>query len=44
VTAPPAQGDAKYDAVIIDSEEERAVRLLAEAGLVPGLRHQRASG
>lgn len=29
------------DAVIIDAEEERAVRLLAGAGLVPGLRHQR---
>ena len=27
------------DAVIIDVEEERAVRLLARAGLVPGLRH-----
>jgi hypothetical protein len=29
------------DAVIIDAEEERAVRLLARAGLVPGLRHER---
>ena len=29
------------DAVIIDAEEERAVRLLAQAGLVPDLRHQR---
>lgn len=29
------------DAVIIDAEEERAVRLLAHAGLVPALRHQR---
>lgn len=29
------------DAVIIDADEERAVRLLAHAGLVPGLRHKR---
>jgi hypothetical protein len=29
------------DAVVIDADEERAVRLLARAGLVPGLRHQR---
>jgi hypothetical protein len=28
------------DAVIIDVEEERAVRLLARAGLVPDLRHE----
>lgn len=28
------------DAVIIDVEEERAVRLLARAGLVPELRHE----
>jgi hypothetical protein len=28
------------DAVIIDVEEQRAVRRLAAAGLVPGLRHQ----
>ena len=28
------------DAVIIDVEEERAVRLLARAGLVPTLRHE----
>jgi hypothetical protein len=28
------------DAVIIDVEEERAVRRLAEVGLVPDLRHQ----
>jgi hypothetical protein len=27
------------DAVVLDLEEERAVRALAEAGLVPGLRH-----
>lgn len=29
------------DALIIDADEERAVRLLARAGLVPALRHQR---
>lgn len=29
------------DALIIDAEEQRAVRLLAQAGLVPGLRHER---
>jgi hypothetical protein len=29
------------DAVIIDVDEARAVRRLAEAGLVPDLRHQR---
>jgi hypothetical protein len=29
------------EAVVIDVEEERAVRLLAKAGLVPKLRHQR---
>ncbi|MGH8986085.1 MAG: hypothetical protein ACRDY6_19740 [Acidimicrobiia bacterium] len=32
------------DAVVIDAEEERAVRLLADAGLLPGLRHQRRAG
>jgi hypothetical protein len=31
------------DAVIIDAEEARAVRLLADAGLVPRLRHERRS-
>ena len=31
------------DAVIIDVEEERAVRLLARAGLVPDLRHESAT-
>ena len=31
------------DAVIIDADEERAVRLLAQAGLVPRLRHERRS-
>lgn len=32
------------DAVIIHVEEARAVRLLAQAGLVPGLRHEKRSG
>ncbi|HEX2038355.1 MAG TPA: hypothetical protein VHF47_01340 [Acidimicrobiales bacterium] len=32
------------EAVIIDAAEARAVRLLAAAGLVPGLRHRRRTG
>jgi hypothetical protein len=32
------------DAVLIDADEARAVRLLAEAGLVPALRHRRRVG
>jgi hypothetical protein len=32
------------DAVVIDVEEERAVRMLSDAGLVPELRHQRRTG
>ncbi len=32
------------DALVIDSEEERAVRLLTSAGLVPRLRHERRAG
>ena len=32
------------DAVIIDVAEERAVRLLAHAGLVPALRHKKRTG
>jgi hypothetical protein len=32
------------EAVIIDADEERAVRLLGQAGLVPRLRHLRRSG
>jgi hypothetical protein len=32
------------EAVVIDVEEERAVRMLADAGLVPGLRHRRRAG
>ena len=32
------------DAVVIDVAEARAVRLLADAGLVPGLRHVPRTG
>ncbi|MCZ7526451.1 MAG: hypothetical protein M5U14_08805 [Acidimicrobiia bacterium] len=32
------------DAVVIDAAEERAVRLLAHAGLVPRLRHVPRTG
>lgn len=32
------------EAVVIDVADARSVRLLAEAGLVPGLRHRRRSG
>jgi hypothetical protein len=32
------------DALIIDAAEERAVRLLGRAGLVPRLRHQPYTG
>jgi hypothetical protein len=32
------------EAVVIDAAEARVVRLLAGAGLVPGLRHQRPTG
>jgi hypothetical protein len=32
------------DAVVIDAAEARAVRLLAQAGLVPRLRHSRRTG
>lgn len=33
------------DALVVDAEEARAVRLLAHAGLVPGVRHEaQASG
>jgi hypothetical protein len=32
------------DAVVIDAEEFRSLRMLADAGLVPGLRHVRRSG
>lgn len=30
------------DAVVIDAEEARAVRMLGDVGLVPRLRHERA--
>ncbi len=32
------------DAVIVDADEVRAVRLLEQAGLVPGVRHSRRAG
>jgi hypothetical protein len=32
------------DAIVIDVEEFRAVRLLSDAGLVPSLRHRRRVG
>lgn len=32
------------EAVVIDVEEVRALRLLHDAGLVPGLRHRRRTG
>jgi hypothetical protein len=32
------------EAVVVDVAEERAIRLLAGAGLLPGLRHVRRSG
>jgi hypothetical protein len=32
------------EAIIIDADEARAVRLLGQAGLVPRLRHVRRSG
>ena len=32
------------DAVIVDVAEERAMRLLVQAGLVPGLRHTKRTG
>jgi len=37
-------GREPEDAVVIDAAEERGVRLLAGAGLLPGLRHQRRTG
>jgi len=33
-----------HDAVVIDADEARAVRLLQRAGLVPELRHERRVG
>ena len=32
------------DALVIDAEEERALRLLARAGMVPDLRHVARAG
>ena len=32
------------DAIVVDVEEARAVRLLEQAGLVPGVRHARDVG
>jgi len=32
------------EALVIDVEEERAVRLLSSAGLVPDLKHERRTG
>jgi len=32
------------DAVVVDVAEVRALRLLAQGGLVPALRHQRRTG
>ena len=37
-------GREPHQAVVIDVEEARAVRLLERAGLVPGLRHVRRTG
>jgi hypothetical protein len=32
------------DAIVVDADEARAVRLLEQAGLVPGVRHSRQVG
>ncbi|MDQ1361763.1 MAG: hypothetical protein QOJ44_2140 [Acidimicrobiaceae bacterium] len=37
-------GRSSDDAVVIDADEARAVRLLEQAGLVPGSRHARKVG
>ncbi len=37
-------GRSPGEAVVIDASEERAVRMLADAGLVPTLRHRRRAG
>ena len=34
-------GRQPEDAIVIDADEARAVRLLEQAGLVPGVRHSR---
>lgn len=37
-------GREAHDAVVIHVEEARALRLLEQGGLVPGLRHRRRTG
>ena len=37
-------GRQPEDAIVVDVEEARAVRLLEQAGLVPGVRHSRDVG
>ncbi|MDA8291212.1 MAG: hypothetical protein M0Z33_05965 [Actinomycetota bacterium] len=37
-------GREPHDAVVIDADEARAMRLLEGAGLVPALRHERRVG
>ena len=37
-------GRRPEDAIVVDADEVRAVRLLAQAGLVPGVRHSRQVG
>ncbi len=37
-------GRRRCDALVIDADEQRAVRVLAGAGLVPGIRHRRRVG
>jgi hypothetical protein len=33
-----------HDAVVIDADEARALRMLSDVGLVPVLRHRRSAG
>ena len=37
-------GRQPEDAVVVDADEARAVRMLEQAGLVPGVRHSREVG
>ena len=37
-------GRRRGDALVIDADEQRAVRVLARAGLVPDIRHRRRVG
>ncbi len=37
-------GREPEDAIVVDADEARAVRLLEQAGLVPGVRHSRRVG